>query len=209
MKYFIAFLLWISLVEAHAQAVQKRLVTDTPVLEFEASLNNYFFKDDYIFNPVMTADKGTLHLEGRYNYEDLNTLSLFGGYNIEAGNELYFEFTPMIGFAFGSTNGVIPALEFTVTYGSFEWYNESEHVLVTDEGGDNFFYAWTEFNYYPADWLSLGVIATRTRLYEMDSDLQGGVSLGYYQEDLRIMASLMNLDFKDPILYVSLSYRFP
>ncbi|HEY3384899.1 MAG TPA: hypothetical protein VGK46_00225, partial [Saprospiraceae bacterium] len=90
-----------------ASFIVKAQAPDNPKFSFEATLNNYIFKEDYIFNPVLTADKGTLHLESRYNYEDLNTLSLFAGYNIEAGNELYFELTPMFGFAFGETNGVI------------------------------------------------------------------------------------------------------
>ena len=112
------------------------------------SLNNYFFEDDYIFNPIVTGDAGTLHLEGRYNYEDINTLSLFGGYNIAVGNELLWEVTPMIGVAFGETNGFIPAIESTLSYGAFEWYLESEYVVITDEGGDDYFYTWTELLHY-------------------------------------------------------------
>src|SRR5688572_4810031 len=123
-----------------ASFIVKAQAPDNPKFSFEATLNNYIFKEDYIFNPVLTADKGTLHLESRYNYEDLNTLSLFVGYNIEAGNELYFELTPMFGFAFGETNGVIPALEFTFTFGKLEWYSESEYLFITDEGGENYFY---------------------------------------------------------------------
>ena len=186
----------------------KAQAPDNPKFSFEATLNNYIFKDDYIFNPVLTADKGTLHLESRYNYEDLNTLSLFAGYNIEAGNELYFELTPMFGFAFGETNGVIPALEFTVTFGKLEWYSESEYLFITDEGGENYFYGWSEFNFYPQEWFSLGAIGTRTRLYDTDSDVLGGVSVGYYHRDLSLMAALMNLGGDGPFLYISASYGF-
>ena len=32
-----------------------------------------YFTDPFVFLPIFTADKGKLHLEARYNYEDLKT----------------------------------------------------------------------------------------------------------------------------------------
>lgn len=191
-----------------AQAVQDEDPDSNPSLTIYASLNNYFFQDNYIFNPIVTADRGGLHLEGRYNYEDLHTLSLFAGYTMRVGNALRWDVTPMIGFAFGATSGFIPALEFTLTYGAFEWYNESEYVLITDEGDENYFYAWSELNYYPLDWLSVGLIVTRTRLYETDLEVQSGLSLGYYHGAFSLLGSMMNFGYGDPYVYLRASVVF-
>ena len=191
-----------------AQSIQEEGVDESNALIIGASLNNYFFEDDYIFNPIVTGDAGTLHLEGRYNYEDINTLSLFGGYNITVGNKLLWEVTPMIGVAFGETNGFIPAIESTLSYGAFEWYAETEYVVITDEGGDDYFYTWTELNYYPLDWLSLGLIGTRTRLYETDLELQYGISFGYHKGNFSVLASPMNLGTGDTYFYLSVSMAF-
>ena len=57
------------------------------------------------------ADHKSLHLEARYNYEDRETGSVFGGYMFEAGNKLMVSLTPMIGIVFGNTNGIAPGLE--------------------------------------------------------------------------------------------------
>lgn len=202
MFYFVCLLAW----DLSAQQWQTGNTDVPPPLSFNLSLNNYFFKDDYILNPIVTADRGGLHLEGRYNYEDLQTLSLFGGYNIVVGNALKWEVTPMFGFAFGHTSGVIPAFESILSYGAFEWYVEGENVIITDEGDENYFYSWSELNYYPLDWLSVGIIVTRTRLYETDLEVQSGLSLGYYHGAFSLMGSMMNFGYGDPYFYLSAAY---
>ena len=65
-----------------------------------ASANYYFLDDesDYI-QPTVFADRGRLHVEARYNYEDRETGSLWAGYNLTGGEAVTFEFTPMIGVA--------------------------------------------------------------------------------------------------------------
>ena len=67
-------------------------------------------------SPTFTANRDTLHLEARYNFEGLQTGSLWVGYNLSAGKKLTFEATPMIGGVFGKVNGIAPGLEITATY---------------------------------------------------------------------------------------------
>ncbi len=167
------------------------------------SANNYIFADDYIFSPVVSADHDWLHLEGRYNYEDLQTLSVFGGYNVHAGGQLLLDVTPMIGFAVGNTTAIIPAAELTLSYGRFELYTESEFLVDFNDAAFNFFYAWTELNYSPLDWLSLGLVATRTRLFDTDLAIQRGLSAGFYAGAFSLYGSLMNLGSGDPYVFLS------
>jgi hypothetical protein len=58
--------------------------------------------------PTFTVDHKWLHLETRYNNEDLRTGSLWVGYNFAWGEKWQFEVTPMIGGVFGRTNGIAP-----------------------------------------------------------------------------------------------------
>jgi len=44
-------------------------------------------EDGYV-SPIVAADHGWLHLEARYNYENLRTGSLWAGYNFSAGQEV-------------------------------------------------------------------------------------------------------------------------
>ena len=47
------------------------------------------------FNPTFYARHKNLHLEGRYNYEDMNTASLWVGRRFRFGKEVEFVFVPM------------------------------------------------------------------------------------------------------------------
>jgi hypothetical protein len=69
------------------------------------SLSGFYYflpEEDNIFLPIFTADYKSLHLESRYNYEDLNTVSAFAGWRFETGNNFQFAATPMLGMAFGT-----------------------------------------------------------------------------------------------------------
>lgn len=53
---------------------------------FSVSAYTYFVPDDSNFLvPVITGDRGRLHLEARYNYEDRDTGSAWIGYNLRFG----------------------------------------------------------------------------------------------------------------------------
>ncbi len=58
---------------------------DENAWSFSAYAYAYIVPDDANFlQPTVTADRGRLHLEARYNYEDFNTGSLWVGYNLSA-----------------------------------------------------------------------------------------------------------------------------
>ncbi|MGH7492218.1 MAG: hypothetical protein ACREOO_07470 [bacterium] len=87
------------------------------VWSFYASGYAYFVPDDQDYlAPIFTADRGRLHLEARYNYEDLETGSVFLGWNFSVGDELSLEATPMIAGIFGNTAGIAPGYKFTLGY---------------------------------------------------------------------------------------------
>ena len=67
-----------------------------------------FRTDQSYVDPVFTADHEWLHLEARYNYENLHTGSVWVGYKFTAGKKLVLDVTPMIGGVFGRTTGIAP-----------------------------------------------------------------------------------------------------
>src|ERR1044072_1263305 len=71
---------------------------DENAWSFSASASTYVVPDfqEYV-QPTFTADRGWLHLEARYNYENLETGSVWLGYNFSGGEKLAWEFTPMLG----------------------------------------------------------------------------------------------------------------
>ncbi len=110
--------------------------------EGRASLSWYFLPDDadYLI-ATGAADRGALHLEARYGYEDRRTVSLFAGWNLGFGDELEVTVVPMLGAVVGRTNGMAPALELTLAWGPLEYYLETEYVIDFASTDASYLYA--------------------------------------------------------------------
>ena len=104
--------------------------------------------DDAYGAGTVKLDREQLHLEGRWNYEDLHTGSVWAGWNFdwrsrpEDGVELTV--TPMAGVVFGDTDGLAPGVELDVTWWWLEFYNESEYLFDAHDRDDDYFYSWSE-----------------------------------------------------------------
>lgn len=175
---------------------------------FGVDANIYFLPDEFILLPVFRADKNKLHLEARYNYEDLETFSGWVGYNFSGGNKVEYFITPMIGGVVGLSNGIAPGLEFTFTYKKFELYSEAEYLIDPSNNENNFTYVWTDFTYSAKDWLWFGISGQRTRLYQTDLDIQRGLLIGGALKNWELTGYLYNLGFDDPFVLVTLSFNF-
>ena len=62
-----------------------------------AALYLYLQEERNYLVPVLRADHGSLHLEGRYQYEAPETFSAWVGWNFETGESLHLAITPMVG----------------------------------------------------------------------------------------------------------------
>jgi hypothetical protein len=137
------------------------------------------------FNPTFYARHGKLHLEGRYNYEDFRTTSLWAGRRFEFGKSVKFVLVPMGAVVFGNTNGMAPGLEMEIIFKKFDLYSESEHVFDFRSKANNFFYQYGELAFRPIHALRGGMIVQRTKLIESKRELQRGAFAEYYFGKLR------------------------
>jgi len=117
---------------------------------FTLIMDGYIIPDQESYaNPNFIADHGWLHLEARYNSENLRTGSAWIGYNFTAGKKLILNATPMIGGVFGRTNGVAPGCEASLIYKRVEASISNEFVFATDKSG-SFYYDWPQVTYSPS-----------------------------------------------------------
>ena len=104
-----------------------------------STVDGYIVPEDQSYvDPVLTADRNWLHLEARYNYENLRTGSLWVGYNFSAGKNVELSITPMIGGVFGRTNGIAPGFEASLAYRKFEFSISNEYIFDTDDRSTSF-----------------------------------------------------------------------
>jgi hypothetical protein len=176
---------------------------------FNLSVSGYDVPHGRSFvSPIFSADRDTLHLEARYNYEGLQTGSLWAGYNLSVGKKLVLDATPMIGGVFGNVNGIAPGLEVTVTYKKLQLYSANEYVFDTTTKADNFFYTWTQLTYSPVRWLAAGYVVQRTRTVHTSLDIQRGLLMQFTLKKVTFSTQVFNIGETDPVLVFALGYSF-
>jgi hypothetical protein len=161
------------------------------------------------FSPLFYADRGVLHLEARFNYEDLDTGSIFIGRSFEAGEEVTLTAVPIFGVVLGNTDGVAPGAEIEIAWRQLALYAESEYVVGLGEDGEDFLYTWIEATIAAADWLRLGLVAQRTRTYESGLDVQRGLLVELSRQKLSFGFHWFNPDrSEDQVFAYALGYEF-
>ena len=150
-------------------------VANKPGWAYSATGMYYSLKDqsDFLL-AIATAERGQLHIEARYNYEAIDTGSLFAGWKYSGGEKLTYDLTPIIGAVFGATQGIAPGFEASVVYGITDFYTEAEYMYDTNAKEDSYTYAWSELGFSPLEWLRFGLVGQRTRVYNSARDIQQG-----------------------------------
>ena len=175
---------------------------------FSASAYTYLVPDDRDYvQPTLTFDRKWLHVEARYNYESLDTGSVWLGYNFSGGEKLAWEFTPMLGGVFGETRGIAPGYKGSLSWWKLELYSEGEYIFDAGDSSENFFYTWSELSLAPVEWFRFGVAVQRTKLYETDFDVQRGFLVGFSFKRLDLTTYVFNPDDK-PTFVFAVGLRF-
>jgi hypothetical protein len=197
---------------------QNATTNSTPNVAIEAVTNHWaFFASVYGYivpeskdygNPNFSADHGWLHLEARYNYEALDTASLWGGYNFSTGADLVFEVTPMVGGVFGDLTGIAPGFNLSLSYKNFVLSSQSEYFIDTADSENNYAYTWSELTYSPWAWLRAGLVTQRTRAYKSELDIQRGFLVGVTYRKVDFTTYVFNLGWTDPTVVLAMGYSF-
>jgi hypothetical protein len=163
--------------------------------------------EDYLV-PIVTADRGGLHLEVRYNYEDFETASLFAGWTWEFGESPWLAVTPMLGGVVGRTTGMAPGLELDTGAGPVELSAEAEYLFDVEESANDFLYLWSELSIWPLYWLRAGIAGQRTRLVDTSLELERGPLVGAAAGAFELAAYLFNPGGDDQYFVLSLGVTF-
>jgi hypothetical protein len=172
---------WCALVAAGAAAaiVGGSEAPQAPAWSGSASASWYLLPDesDYLL-PIVMARRDRVHLEARYNYEDRDTASVLAGWLFSAGEQVEFEATPMLGAAFGGTDGVAAACTIAIGWKRLALYSENEYLAVPSDHDADFYYNWTELTVEAIDRLRVGIVTQRTRTFATDRELERGILAG-------------------------------
>ena len=176
---------------------------------FSAAVYTYLLPDEGNYaQPAFAVDRGWFHGEARYNYEDMETASIWAGYNFKGGRTVAWEITPMVGGVFGNTKGVAPGYTGSLSWWRLDLSSEGEYVFDTVQSSDSFFFNWSELAIVPVDWVRLGLVTQRTRVYETDRDIQRGLFVGVGYENLEATTYVFNPDDGEATVVVAVGLSF-
>jgi hypothetical protein len=176
---------------------------------YNATLTFNLLPDDPNYlQPTVRADRGRLHLESRYNYEDLESTSFFAGSNFEVGGDkVTLSLTPMFGVLVGRTGGIIPAVEWELGWRVLTFYAEAEYVIDLTEDASHYFYVWSELDVRPAEWLRAGTVIQRTRV-QKEREIEPGILLGATYRKVEGTVGFFNPGSDDHYTLLLLSVSF-
>ncbi len=150
-----------------------------PQWTYSLSVYTYVTPNDREYlQPTLVVDREQLHLEARYNYEGIDTGSVWAGYNFSFGDTVKLDLTPMAGVVFGDTTGVAPGYRANLTWRGFVLYTEGEYVFDSGGSSGDFFYSWSEFTYAPTDWLRAPASPPSRTNTRDDHDFEFGPMIG-------------------------------
>ena len=149
----------------------------------KTGIENYNFlssKEAYVWMPVVHhKGKKGVYTEMRYNYEEMETASVYLGKSFSKERELSYDITPMLGMVFGNFNGGSLAINMDVEYKKTFVSMQMQYTASSDAKENNFLFNWTEMAYQPLEWFYTGVSMQQTKMYKTGFKSEYGVLIGF------------------------------
>jgi hypothetical protein len=153
---------------------------------------------------ILSADRGSLHLEAHWAYEDRDTFSVFAGKSFPIDGDIHGNFTPRIGVAGGNSDGIVPAMALGLNWKALSFTTDVEYMIGTSSDTSDFLYSWNELTWALSDRFTVGLVGQRTNVFKEDLTVDRGVLFGVSLGKSQLTAYVFNPDLSDP--YVSIAF---
>jgi hypothetical protein len=121
-----------------------------------------------------------MYVEARYNYEDLNTFSLYLGRTFSIGDIVAYSLTPLVGAVAGNFQGGSVGVNAMIEYNKIFFSSESQYTFSFRESSEDFLFAWSDLAYQPTKWFYAGLSTQQTILPQTKAlNSEFGIALGF------------------------------
>ena len=120
--------------------------------------------------------KKNWYAELRYNYEDNQTVSFFGGKTFTGGKRFEYSLTPLAGFSAGRFTGVSFGTNTDADWKNFYLSTQSQYSFGTKKDVADFFFSWSEIGYNISKNFFAGLAMQYTRQIDNNSFEPGFVA---------------------------------
>ena len=147
----------------------------------------------YVWMPVLNyTSKHGFYGEARYNYEELQTGSLYAGKNFTGGKKINYSVTPMLGVVFGKYNGGSVAANVDFEYEKIFFSAQLQYTVNKENKEENFFYNWSELGSKIGNKFYGGISIQQTKLYADKMSADMGLLLGFETGKITVPLYLFN-----------------
>jgi hypothetical protein len=148
--------------------------------QFKAGFEQYYFMKNktIAINPKAwyQADAGW-YIEGRYNYEAAQTVSVVTGKTFDYESDLSYSITPIAGVVAGEFNGGIIGCNASADYKKCMFSLQTEYAFSGENKSCNFVYSWVDLSYEISGVLSAGISLQKTHLHRVSGQSEAGLFL--------------------------------
>src|SRR5438270_2856188 len=116
---------------------ERQTFTMVPVINFETSKNWY--------------------VEGRYNFEALNTMSVYAGKTFYKKAVASYSVSPVIGAVLGRYKGGSVGVNGDADYKKYSFSSQLQYTFSINHKTQDFLYSWSDLSYQPLNNFSTGV----------------------------------------------------
>lgn len=163
---------------------------------------------NYVWMPVIhyQSQKG-FYTELRYNYEDMQTVSLFGGKTFQAGKELDCTMTPMLGFSAGNFSGVSVAVNAEADWKNLYLSTQTQYSVSAKKDVSDFFFSWSELGFNFSRLFFAGIAVQYTR-QEGENYTEPGFLAGLSFKNFSIPFYLFKPFSQDQYIILGLNFEY-
>jgi len=134
---------------------EKQTFTMVPVVYFQTSKNWY--------------------IEGRYNFEALNTMSVYAGKTFEKKAAVSYSVSPVIGAVMGRYKGGSLGVNGDADYKKYSFSSQLQYTFSIKDKTEDFLYSWSDLSYQAFDNISAGFSVQQTNVYKEQCKLEKGI----------------------------------
>lgn len=151
---------------------------------------------------------GNWYGEARYNFDELNTFSLYAGKKFTGGNVLSWEATPLIGGLLGQMTGGSLGMNFGMDYKRIFFSTQSQYSFSLENTTDKFFYNWSEVGVEATKWLYAGIALQQTNVYRTQGKMEPGCMVGFSFNNWTIPFYAFNTSNEERYFVLGLNWQW-
>ena len=181
--------------------------------QLSGMVEQYYYTRTAGTEPMMTpmanfTSTNNWYGEARYNFDELNTFSLYAGRKFSGSGNLSWEAIPLVGGLMGQMTGGSVGVNFGMDFRKLFFESQSQYSFSIENATDKFFYSWSELGYNATAWLYAGVAVQQTNIYKTIGKLEPGCMIGFSIKNWTIPFYAFNTVDEERYFVVGLNWQW-